>query len=119
MILLIGTSGSLDNCPDDRASVSVLHLAALPIGGSSKLHRSTFCARTVCYTVLTIEARLHRFAQNQRVSSNTRARILVKLFLQIATFSESRRADSNRFLLVTSDRSGVAGGCRSLQIPHI
>ena len=33
---------------------------------------------------------------------------------------ESRRADSNRLpLIITSDRSGVAGGCTDLQIPHI
>ena len=32
----------------------------------------------------------------------------------------SRRADSNRLpLLITSVRSGVAGVCRGLQIPHI
>jgi hypothetical protein len=33
---------------------------------------------------------------------------------------ESRRADSNRLpLLITSDRSCVAGVCRGLQMPHI
>jgi len=33
---------------------------------------------------------------------------------------ESRRADSNRLpLLITSDRSCVAGVCRRLQMPHI
>jgi hypothetical protein len=33
--------------------------------------------------------------------------------------TESRRADSNRLLLlITSDHSGVAGVCRGLQIPH-
>jgi hypothetical protein len=33
---------------------------------------------------------------------------------------ESRRADSNRLpLLITSDRSYVAGVCTGLQIPHI
>ena len=33
---------------------------------------------------------------------------------------KSRRADSNRLpLLITSDRSGVAGVCRGLQMPHI
>src|SRR5918998_1010419 len=35
-------------------------------------------------------------------------------------FFESRRADSNRLpLLITSDRSCVAGVCRGMQIPHI
>src|SRR5829696_2385079 len=33
---------------------------------------------------------------------------------------ESRRADSNRLpLLITSDPSGVAGGCTALRNPHI
>jgi len=33
---------------------------------------------------------------------------------------ESRRADSNRLpLLFTSDRSGVAGVCTGMQMPHI
>jgi hypothetical protein len=33
---------------------------------------------------------------------------------------KSRRADSNRLpLLITSDPSGVAGGCAALQFPHI
>jgi hypothetical protein len=34
--------------------------------------------------------------------------------------TKSRRADSNRLaLLITSDRSCVAGVCRGLQFPHI
>jgi hypothetical protein len=43
-----------------------------------------------------------------------------RLFTVFAGKTKSRRADSNRLpLLITSDHSGVAGGCTGLQIPHI
>jgi hypothetical protein len=44
---------------------------------------------------------------------------LYRIFALSTPIRESRRADSNRLPnLITSDPSGVAGGCRDLQIPH-
>jgi hypothetical protein len=39
-------------------------------------------------------------------------------FAEFAGKTESRRANSNHFLLITADKSRVAGLCTGLQIPH-
>jgi hypothetical protein len=49
-----------------------------------------------------------------------RGLLTIRVFRLSTPITESRRADSNRLtLLITSDRSGVAGVCRGLQMPHI
>ena len=40
-------------------------------------------------------------------------------YLQNGTFWRADERTRTADLLITSDHSGVAGGCRGLQIPHI
>ena len=67
-------------------------------------------------------SRLSLFAKCRVVSIPVKITVSVLLVIVASAYAEKRGADERTrtaLLLITSDHSGVAGDCTSLQISHI